>query len=56
MLFTVLIILEASDKSKLVDLAKYILHNFGNESDLTSIAVSSEATQNNRVVMVFHYN
>ena len=47
------LILDASDKSKLLDLAKYILHNFGSKNDLTAIAVANEATQNNnRVVLL----
>ena len=37
-------ILANSDKEKLVDLAKYILHYFGDAKDLTSISTVDEAT------------
>lgn len=45
-------IIEQSNINKLLDLAKYIIHNFGEKNDLTSISVANGETKNRLTLLM----
>ena len=47
--------LAAADIPKLVELAKYLLHNFGNKQDVSSIAIANEAASSKRMVKISNH-
>jgi len=44
--------INAANIPKLIDLAKYILHNFGQKSDLTEVAIANEHVTGRRMILL----
>jgi|LakMenE01Jun11ns_1017448.scaffolds.fasta_scaffold6985613_1 hypothetical protein len=49
---TFVVSLAAADIPKLVELAKYLLHNFGSKQDVSSIAIANDAANGKRMVKI----
>ena len=45
-----------TEKAKLLDLAKLIIRNFGNSSDLTAISVSNIDTNSRKVSFLYLFS